>query len=91
VIVALGASIGATLHTPTPTVASAMQEQVVVLASEEIEIDEEKFMLSLTRQSLGFNVAAVEAAASGDKALAADVIQMLSTMDYPRFANQVRS
>ena len=91
VIVALGSSIGETLKTPAPTVASAMQAQMVVLASEEIEIDGEKFQLSLTRQSLGFNAAAVEAAAGGDAALASDVVQMLSTMDYPRFATQYKS
>ena len=88
VVAELAASIGETLRTPAPSPASAMQAHVVVLAEEVIEIDEQKFKLSLARRGLGFKVAEVVKAAGGDQALADDTIQMLTGMDYGRFAKE---
>ena len=88
VVAELATSIGETLRTPAPSPASAMQTHVVVLAEEVIEIDEQKFNLSLARRGLGFKVAEVVNAAGGDQALAADTMQMLTGMDYGRFAKE---
>ena len=86
VVAELAASIGETLKTPAPSPASSMQDHVVVLAEEEIEIDDEKFKLSLQGLALASMSQKVKAA-GGDEALAADAMLMLASMDYGRFAS----
>ena len=51
----LGGEIGSVLNTPAPTLVAALQPQTVVLAEEEVEIDDEKFGLKLARVGLGFS------------------------------------